>query len=118
MTNIVCSDPVTEFESSYADKKIRKRDTDAFGLTLAIDSTGAQSNLRCYGMHWNDRHQFLEKTLTLVTTLWGIRSGESMSKFNQSHDRNSNIIITSFESNSFQQLFGVFTLPLSCHCRR
>ena len=41
VTDIVGPDPVPEFKRRHPDGKIGKRDTDAFGLSLAVDPTGA-----------------------------------------------------------------------------
>src|SRR3954463_4736101 len=84
VTKIVCSDPVAEFECGHPDEQIGEWNTNALGLTLAVDAASTQGDRRCDRMHGHDGHQFLEESLTLVAALCCIRSREPMSEFEQS----------------------------------
>ncbi len=53
-------------------------------------------------MHWHNRYQLIEESLTLIAALRGIRPGNSVSKFEQRYDGNRKVVITAMERNSFQ----------------
>jgi hypothetical protein len=110
-------DSVAKFESGYSNQEIRERDANTARLTVAIDPTGSQRDLRRYGMDRDGGHHFVEKSLALIMAVRCHGPSESVSKFEQCHNRNSDFIIASFERNRFEHLTCVFTLPLGSYSR-
>ena len=55
-------------------------------------------------MNRHGGHQFIQEALAFVAALRRVGSGESMSKFEQRHDRDGDFLVAGLECNRFEQL--------------
>jgi hypothetical protein len=89
-----------------------------FGLALAVDLSGAESDRYRYRLDGNASEQLVKKALPALAASGCIGSGNAVGEFKHGDDGNSDSFVASFQRHGFQELAGVLALPFGGNGRR
>ncbi len=118
MTDVCGSDAKPEFQSRYSDKEVRQRYPDSPSQRLAIDPTSAESDCHCHWLYQYAGKQLIDEPLSLLSTLNGMSTGNSVGEFQHRYNRDCEVIIARFECDGLKELPRILYLTFCGNRRR